>query len=124
MKIRLLLLLGLGSIALPAKDTPPKPEQIDCRGIITSFEKEGFSGTRSDGGHEVFDVTWVSVTFPKEYAGVRQMLFSGPGEQKSPFGKIGDEIVFRTYKVTLESEKESNKRPEPMAVLGPPMAEN
>lgn len=106
--MRYVLLVLLSAIAVSAQESP---REINCRGIITSFEKEGFSGMRSEGGHDVFDVTWILVTHPDEYRGLKQMLLSNPGAEESPFGKIGDEIDFTAYKTTLESEKTRSEKP-------------
>jgi hypothetical protein len=58
-----------------------------------------------EGGCEVYDVTWVIVTVPSEFAGVRHMLLSSGGVSVPPYGAVGSEIIFDAFRCTLESEQ-------------------
>jgi hypothetical protein len=105
-----LLFLGL-VVGLGAADRPSTIEEVACRGVIEEFVKEGFHGDSFTGPGETFDITWVRVREPEEFAGVRQMLLSRPSGKSSPFGKVGDVISFRSPRATLESESGRTKKP-------------
>ena len=71
----LVLLLMLAGVLAAADET--KPEEVACHGRIESFDKDGFRAFGIDGdGCETFDVTWVLLKSPTEFAGVRHMLLS------------------------------------------------
>lgn len=82
-----------------------KPEEVSCQGQIESFAKDGFQGLTLDSGCEYFDITWVVVQSPEEFAGVRHMLLSRTADGKSAFGIVGEKISFSAFRSTLESEK-------------------
>jgi len=83
----------------------PAARDITCTGKIESFQKDGFQALGIDGVCERFDTTWVSITSPKEFTGVRHMLLSRTSSGKSAFGKNGATVTFSAFQSTLEVEK-------------------
>ena len=108
---RWLLSLLIASSLFAAGDAGQEPPAIECRGVIEEFVKDGFQGFSTDGGCEILDITWVIVSSPEEFSGVRHMLLSRSPDGTSPYGKIGDRITFSAYRSTLEGEARVDKRP-------------
>ena len=123
---RWLLSLVIASNLFAAGVVEPEPPSIECRGVIEEFVKDGFQGFSTDGGCEILDITWVIVSSPEEFSGVRHMLLSRSPDGTSPYGKIGDRITFSAYQSTLEGEarvkKWPNQAPEPTTTLVTPPA--
>ena len=101
------------------KSVQEKPEEVACRGKIERFVKDGFEAVGVEGrGSEIFDVTWVQVKLPGEFAGIRHMLLSRSSDGKSAFGKVGDEISFSAFRSTLDAEKHPKRsRVDPKELL-------
>ena len=115
MKMLLFCLVLVG--AFGAADRPA--EEVACRGVIEEFVQDGFHGDAFDGSDGTFDITWVRVKEPEEFAGVRQMLLSRGSGSTSPLGKVGDVISFRSPRPTLEAAKSGEKKPNQTAQTTP-----
>jgi hypothetical protein len=116
--VSILVVLFVGLLAAIGSE-PSEPKKIECRGVIVEFVRDGFHGSTLEGRSDRFDITWVVVKAPEEFAGVRQMLLSRSPDGKSPFGKVGEVISFTTFKSTLEAEKKPpNQSLQPTAASG------
>jgi hypothetical protein len=124
MKMSLLCFVLVGALGAADRPADVSVEEVACRGVIEEFVKEGFHGDAFDGSDGTFDITWVRVKEPEEFAGVRQMLLSRSSGSTSPLGKIGDVVSFRSPRSTLEAAKSDEKKkpnqlPEPTSGLAP-----
>ena len=102
------LILAISSQCVVAEEPPADPK-VKCEGTIVSFEKEGFQALMDGGQCEWFDVTWVRIVTPEEFAGVKFMLTSTGSRDVSPYGKKGDSASFETNRGSLEFWRDLKK---------------